>query len=138
VQETLESLPSADAPGRLTRPLKPLGFEALSGVAISPALRIVEKPPAPTKRSSAGSEAAAAETERDLARERQLAKEREQEERERRERHREAERELKRAEAAMLRAEEAVKNAEKALGELRAARDQAVSEYQRARRRVHE
>src|SRR5919106_1763804 len=32
--ETLEALPAADeAPGRLTRPLKRMGFEALAGVA---------------------------------------------------------------------------------------------------------
>jgi len=54
------------------------------------------------------------------------------------ERRREAEKALKTAEAAMLRAEEAVKKAEKALGDLREKRDEAVSEYQRARLRVHE
>jgi hypothetical protein len=38
----------------------------------------------------------------------------------------------------MLRAEDAVKHAEKALAEARARRDEAVSEYQRARLRAHE
>ena len=137
VQETLESLPGTDTPGRLTRPLKPLGFEALSGVAIKPALRIVEKPPKEAPRAD-HTEAKRPDTKRDRAREQQLAKQREREERERKERQREAERELKQAEAAMLRAEEAVKKAEKALGELRAVRDEAVSEYQRARLRAHE
>jgi hypothetical protein len=137
VQETLEALPASDAPGRLTRPLKPLGFEALSGVAIKPALRVVERPPAKETPRKA-EESAPRDTKKDRAREQQLAKQREKEEQERKERQREAERELKRAEAAMLRAEEAVKKAEKALGELRAARDEAVSEYQRARLRAHE
>ncbi len=36
VTETLEALPSADAPGRLARPLKRLGFEALAGVKLPP------------------------------------------------------------------------------------------------------
>ena len=131
VQETLEALPGSDPPGRLTRPLKPLGFEALAGVTISPsakpALRVVKSGATPRE-----------EAKPDPKRERELAKQREQEERERKERQRQAEKELKAAEAAMLRAEEAVKKAEKALGELRAARDEAVSEYQRARLRAHE
>lgn len=33
VRETLSALPTDDAPGRLTRPLKPQGLEALSGMA---------------------------------------------------------------------------------------------------------
>ena len=136
VQETLEALPSADPPGRLVKPLKPLGFEALAGVSISPAakpaLHLVKRPDAGGAREAAPSPA------RDLKRERALAKQREQEERERKERKREAEKELKAAEAAMLRAEEGVKKAEKALAEARAHRDAAVSEYQRARLRAHE
>ena len=131
VQQTLESLLAADSPGRLTRPLKPLGFEALAGVSINPtprpALRVVSRSPAREE-----------STARETKRERELAKQREKEERERKERLREAERELKAAEAAMLRAEEAVKKAEKTLGELRAQRDEAVSEYQRARLRARE
>jgi hypothetical protein len=131
VQETLEALPASEPPGRLTRPLKPLGFEALAGVSISPAakpqLRVLPPP-----------SAAAEASPRDVKRERELAKQREKEERERKERQREAQKELKAAEAAMLRAEEAVKQAERTLADLRAARDTAVSEYQRARLRAHE
>jgi len=37
VSETLEALPSAEPAGRLSRPLKPLGFEALAGVKVRPA-----------------------------------------------------------------------------------------------------
>ena len=138
LQETLEALPSDDAPGRLTRPLKRLGFEALSGIAIKPDLRIVRPPAgkaAPAKESSSG---AATHDKASRARERQLAEQREQEERERKERQRQAERELKTAEAAMLRAEEDVKKAEKALAASRVKRDEAVNEYQRARLRAHE
>ena len=132
VQETLESLPSGDAPGRLTRPLKPMGFEALAGVSISPS-------PKPQLRVVPGSKGARSEeSPPDKKRERELAKQREKEERERKERQREAEKALKAAEAVMLRAEEAVKKAEKTLAQLRAERDEAVSEYQRARLRAHE
>jgi hypothetical protein len=132
VQETLEALPADDAAGRLTRPLRPMGFEALAGVSISPSakpqLRVVE-----------GSKTASQETSpQDKKRERELAKQREREERERKERQQEAAKALKAAEAVMLRAEEAVKKAEKTLAQLRAERDAAVSEYQRARLRAHE
>ena len=131
VQETLAALPSGDPPGRLTKPLKPMGFEALAGVSISaspkPQLRVVR----PAKKSEESSP-------RDVKRERELAKQREKEERERKERQRQAEKELKAAEAAMLRAEDAVKHAEKTLADVRAERDRAVSDYQRARLRAHE
>src|SRR5262245_47907014 len=33
VTETLEALPTSEAPGRLVKPLKPLGFAALAGLA---------------------------------------------------------------------------------------------------------
>ena len=138
VQETLEAIPGGDQPGRLTRPLKPLGFEALSGVTIAPQLRIVDKPARKEPESKLGREAPEAGSKEGRAHERELARQRDMEERERKERQREAERTLKAAEAAMLRAEEEVKKAEKALGEARAMRDAAVSEYQRARLRAHE
>lgn len=44
VRETLDILPSSDPPGRLTKPLKRTGFEALEGFTISAKPR-----PAPTK-----------------------------------------------------------------------------------------
>jgi hypothetical protein len=123
VQETLSALPAGDAPGRLTRPLKPLGFEALAGMPITspvrPALRVVRSAPVESPAP------------RDSRKERELAKQREREERERKARQREAEK-------AMLEAEQAVKDAEKALAALRATRDAAVSDYQRARLRAHE
>jgi hypothetical protein len=161
VQETLEALPADDAPGRLVKPLKPRGFEALAGL---PGLRPQApglRPQAPGPRTqgagarpqgtgpghqgagvraqaSAASPLKLVKSATDAKREREEAKRREKEERERKDRQKEAEKELKAAEATMLRAEEAVKKAEKALGELRAARDEAVSEYQRARLRARE
>jgi hypothetical protein len=140
VQETLEALP-ADAPaGRLARPLKPLGFEALSGVTVKPGLRLVEKPArsAATHDDVERTSAADRHDKATRARERQQAQQREKEERERKERQQHAQRELKAAEAAMLQAEEAVKRAEKSLADRRRQRDDAVSAYQRARLRARE
>ena len=51
VQETLQALPGDEPPGRLTRPLKPKGFEALAGLVPASGLRafkVLEKPPAKT------------------------------------------------------------------------------------------
>ncbi len=154
VQETLEALPAADAPGKLTRPLKPMGFEALSGVTVRPALRMVPKSAAvdgaqvtpakaePAKAESAKGESARAEAAKtarnDQRQARVLAQARQKEEEERQQRRRDAEKALKAAETAMLRAEDAVKKAEKALGDLRGQRDAAVSDYQRARLLAHE
>ena len=63
VTETLDALPAADEkPGRLTKPLKRMGFEALAGVAPAPGgarkLALVDKgkskaPPPPPKPSVA-------------------------------------------------------------------------------------
>lgn len=135
VQETLEALPTDDQPGRLTRPLKPAGFEALAGVSLrtgaSRPTEATSPPPDPGPLKLVKSAA-------DQKRQQEEARQREKDERARKERQREAARALKSAEAAMLRAEEAVKNAEKALGELRARRDQAVRDYQRARLRARE
>jgi hypothetical protein len=137
VQETLEALPSDDPPGRLVKPLKPRGFEALAGIgpqASGARLQASDARP----RASAASPLKLVKSTTAEKREREDAKRREREDRERRERRKEAEKELKAAEATMLRAEEAVKKAEKTLSELRAARDEAVSEYQRARLRARE
>ena len=143
MQETLEALPTSERPGRLTRPLKPLGFEALSGrddqARASDRQQTRHEVGAPASRGPRRRDAESdGPSRKRAAKERQLAKQREKEEQERKERQREAEKALKAAEAAMLRAEDAVKKAEKALNELRAARDAAVSEYQRARLRAHE
>ena len=78
VRETLDILPSADPQGRLTRPLKRSGFEALEGFTISAAPRpaptkLEPKPPAPAKPRPPETEKLAreaAESERDMTRER--------------------------------------------------------------------
>lgn len=78
VRETLDILPGADPPGRLTRPLKRTGFEALQGVTISarprPApARLEPKPPAPANPRPTETEKRAnkaADRERDMTRER--------------------------------------------------------------------
>jgi hypothetical protein len=151
VQETLEALPSDDRPGRLSRPLKPAGFEALAGIrpqgpgtraqasgprleTSAPRLLTSSRPRA----EAGGSGLKLVKSATDEKRERDEARRRAKEERERKERQREAEKARKAAEAAMLGAEDAVKKAEKTLGELRAARDEAVSEYQRARLRARD
>ena len=134
VQETLEALPSDEPPGRLVKPLKPRGFEALAGLPSG----VRSQASGVRAQATAASPLKLVKSATDEKREREEAKRREQEERERKERQRAAEKDLKVAEAAMLRAEEAVKKAETALGELRATRDHAVSEYQRARLRARE
>ena len=47
ISETLDALPGADAPGRLTRPIRRVGFGALEGVTIaaSPTKPKAEEPP---------------------------------------------------------------------------------------------
>jgi hypothetical protein len=58
VSETLEALPGDDPPGRLTRPLKPRGFEALTGLFGGAAAALELVPPAP-RTGAASSDAAA-------------------------------------------------------------------------------
>jgi hypothetical protein len=85
VTETLEALPSADPPGRLVRPLKPQGFEALAGLAARPASLLSHEPrraseppravdPAAQKKAEEARRAVeAAEREAEAERERQRA-----------------------------------------------------------------
>lgn len=77
VRETLDILPSADPPGRLTRPLKRTGFEALEGFTIAakprPAPTRLEPKPGPAKPKPSDTERRAneaAEREREMTRER--------------------------------------------------------------------
>lgn len=51
VIETLQTLPTHDEPGKLTRPLKPLGFEALAGFV--PGVRAPKPFPAPPPKKEA-------------------------------------------------------------------------------------
>ena len=127
VTETLQTLPTADPPGHLVRPLRPTGFEALSGVPARPAgaptLRVVRKSDAESKR-----EAAALEKQREKdERERQRLAEKEQ---------REAQAELARTEAALDRARAALEKAEATAEKLRAEFNAATKAHQRARLRA--
>jgi hypothetical protein len=162
VQETLESLPSEERPGRLTRPLKPRGFEALAGMPARPARRVVHPPPRESREARAGrghgdelsrtarrgagagrgertGDAEVRTRAKEDARVRMLeARRRAQLAREQERRRREAQKALAKAQAAMLRAEQEVRRAEKELAARRARRDQAVAAYEQARRRAHE
>ncbi|HYE86799.1 MAG TPA: hypothetical protein VEA16_10620 [Vicinamibacterales bacterium] len=124
VTETLDALPTTDDPGRLTKPLRRTGFEALQGVTIT------AKPKAPSEKSPPR-KAAADETE----------KQRRQREEERqdvamaRERlrfaeaaEREAEAALDRARRALERAERTRERVEKELADAAAAEKAAVKE----------
>jgi hypothetical protein len=108
---TLEALSLApeppDAPGRLTRPLQPAGFEALSGVTAAAA-------PAKTKTAFRAAEGAAARKEEDARREAKEAKRRE--------------------EAAARRAAAELANAEAALERATAAETRARVTWERATR----
>ena len=53
VSETLDALPSDDPPGRLTRPLKRMGFEALEGFTISAKARAEKSTPPAAKKTVA-------------------------------------------------------------------------------------
>jgi len=54
VTETLQALPGEDPPGRLTKPLRPRGFEALAGLVpkLPSGLRAVSAPPRPATPAS--------------------------------------------------------------------------------------
>lgn len=49
VTETLDALPTTDEPGRLTRPLRRTGFEALQGVTITAKARLITPKAEPKK-----------------------------------------------------------------------------------------
>jgi hypothetical protein len=59
VTETLDALPTTDEPGRLTRPLRRTGFEALQGVTIT------ARPPAPIHRTEPKKPAAEKDSDKD-------------------------------------------------------------------------
>jgi hypothetical protein len=145
VSETLAALPSADAPGRLTRPLKPLGFEALSGLPSRPPSAPPARPvtrtltavpsPAEKKADDAAARRAAEAEAREQAREKdRLAAEM-----------RKAKAAHEKAEAAVAKAEEDVADLEKALSDARKTRDRlqteatlAKNEYAHAARKVRD
>jgi hypothetical protein len=139
VTETLEALPSSEPPGRLTRPLKPLGFEALAGATITPAprppLRLVPKGEPPPKPDPEKEKREARERALQEKRAREAEKQREREEAERK---RQAEKELRQTEAALARAREAVRKAEEHLDALKQDLEEAVTAHRRATLRARE
>ena len=105
IRETLDTLPGADPPGRLTKPLKRTGFEALHGFTVSASPRPIKTKPQPAKKEPPPSAPGAKER-----------KASEAEERERRmttERLRFAEATEREAEAALERTRRAVERAER-------------------------
>src|SRR5262245_14689139 len=76
ISETLDALPSADAPGRLTRSLKRIGFEGLEGVPAAPAPKKM-MPMVPRTAKGAASKPSAEERQATEAKERELAMARE-------------------------------------------------------------
>ncbi len=115
VRETLDILPSADPPGRLTKPLKRTGFEALEGFTIAakprPAPTRLEPrsgPPKPKLTDTERRASEAAQREREMTRERLRFAEATE---------REAEAALERARRAVERAERTRERSERELAE---------------------
>jgi DNA repair exonuclease SbcCD ATPase subunit len=126
VAETLEALPTDDPPGRLSRPMKPLGFAALSGVPIKstpapqrPSMKLV------TTQRSAEAEKREAERAR-----RQAEEEREQ--------LRLAQKEARDAEAAEQRARTSVEEAEREVERRTQALDEATETLHRLQKELKE
>jgi hypothetical protein len=133
VAETLEALPASEAPGRLTRPLKRMGFEALAGVPLRPSPAAQDRPVGSTERARLT-----------IVPKRDDPKEKDRQRRALQEQ-RQAEAALKRAEAAVAKAENEVSRKQQALEEAVRARDrlrkeltEAISAHQRATHRVRE
>jgi hypothetical protein len=104
VTETLDALPSEDPPGRLTKPLRRTGFEALQGLPIAAKGKAVPFKPEPARKAP----------EKDLSEKEKRAREAEaQELAMAKERLRFAEAAEREAEAALDRAKRAVERAEK-------------------------
>ena len=106
IRETLDTLPGADPPGRLTRPIKRTGFEALQGFTVSARPRPIKTTPEPVRKAVAAKSAVKAKD----------RKASEAEERERKmttERLRFAEAAEREAEAALERTRRAVERAER-------------------------
>jgi hypothetical protein len=146
VSETLQALPGRDDYGRLARPLKPLGFEALAGLAPRatiarladhrrPAAEPPRRPPAPGKRDAgaAKKEAEAAKRAAEAARRKQVAA-LERELREAKAAEREARAEHARVEMSLARARRQRKELEEKLDQVTAERDRLAIEVEQRRK----
>ena len=105
VGETLDALPTADIPGRLTKPLKRMGFEALQGLPIASNLKLLKPKPQEIKKPSDTKDLSEKERRANEAKQRERAMETE--------RLRFAEVAERDAEAALERAARAVERAER-------------------------
>jgi hypothetical protein len=145
VSETLAALPADVHPGRLTKPLKPMGFEALSDVPARPLSALSAKPtartltavPSPAERKQ--EEAAAKRAAEAAAREEAREKERLIAEMKK------AKAAHEKAAAAVAKAEAEVDQLERALADARKTRDRlqtdatlAKNEYAHAARKVRD
>jgi len=119
VADTLDALPSQDPPGRLTKPLRRMGFNVLEGVPISAKAVPLKPKTAPPEAVPGKTVRRAADTE---ARERAMA----------RERLRFAEAAEREAEAALDRARRAVKRAERTRARVEREFDDAATAEQAA------
>lgn len=71
IRETLDTMPGADRPGRLTRPLKRTGFEALQGFTVSASPKPIKLTPQPAKQEPPARELSAKERKASEAEERE-------------------------------------------------------------------
>jgi DNA repair exonuclease SbcCD ATPase subunit len=126
VAETLEALPTDDPPGRLTRPLKPLGFAALSGVPVR--ATSAEKPQRATMKLVETKADPAAEQRNEERARRQAEEEREQ--------LRAAQKEAREAEVTEQRARAAVEKAEREVERRTTALDEATETLRRLQKEL--
>ena len=115
ITETLDALPTTDPPGRLTKPLRRTGFEALQGVTIAARPSQPATPKAPTPKPAAGE--SDKERKKREAEEQELAMNRER---------------LRFAEAAEREAEAAVDRARRTLERAERTRERVEGELEQA------
>lgn len=128
VTETLDALPTTDPPGRLTRPLRRSGFEALQGITIT----AQPKPKAVAPRAEATTKPKADESDR----ERRKREAEQQELAMTKERLRFAESAAREAEAAVERAQRALERAERTRERIEAELDEAAGAEKTARKEL--
>lgn len=125
VTETLDALPTTDEPGRLTRPLRRSGFEALQGVTITAQPK---RPAAKPEQKKPPAEESERERKRREAEQQELAMTRE--------RLRFADAAAREAEAAVERAQRALERAERTRERIEAELDEAAAAEKTARKEL--
>ena len=133
VTDTLQALPGSATPGRLTEPLKLVGFEALAGlVPGSSALRALAPPPPPPPRKGGSP------TETDAAAARRKANEKKREEATRRREMAETIRGLRAAKQDGRKANAVLAEAQRALARARQERDRLQDQLQFAVKQIED